>query len=96
MARSLAQARVAAGTVEDGSGEGARLGGAVAQDLVDVVEVGGEFGAAGAGRPEAVPVVFEAVLLEQDGVSQVNNVSTCCLRAFSVQEGNGVRQWGRI
>ena len=40
------------------------LGGAVAQHLVDVVQVGRQFGALGAGGGEVVPVVLEQRLLQ--------------------------------
>src|SRR3954468_14543855 len=55
----LIDAAIAAGAGGDFLGEGARFGGAVAEDFFDVVEVGGEFGAFGAGGGEVIPVIFE-------------------------------------
>ncbi len=59
LARSLVQAGGPTGAPEDFFGDTAGTEGAVAQDFFDKFQVGGQFGAAGAGGGEIIPVVFE-------------------------------------
>lgn len=47
------------GPVQDGLGNAARFGGAIVEDPVDLVEVGGEFGALRSGGGKIVPIVFK-------------------------------------
>ena len=47
------------GPVQDGLGDAARFGGAVAEDPVDLIEVGGQFGALRSGLGKIVPIVFK-------------------------------------
>src|SRR6266567_5576706 len=57
-ARSIQSARDL-GPLQNFLREAARSGGAVSQDLVDVVRVGRQFGPLGAGGGEVIPVVFK-------------------------------------